>query len=181
MSSGAADVLRRVVTPMDDGWWDLTSIYFEPNLEDLRSPYLCNGDKREAISTDELYKAVSYLPRFMSPEHCNNVGWIALMKEHAQVFWKGSGICLFERVDKRHLEVLRIVQESMSYPQEREDIGVSFTETILSLSELYGCRGDHKRTCPAPGDRARSLITASGEIKMALLKKLRDVGLASDA
>lgn len=181
ISSGAGDVLRHVVTPTADGWFDLAPVRLEPNLRDLRSPYLCNGEKRVAVSMDELYKASTYLPHFMAPEHSNIIGWIVLMHEsQAQVFWKGGGICLFHGVEGQDLEVLRVIQQSMSHPAEREEIGVSFTDTILSLSDSYGCQGEHSRRCPVEGDRARSLIAQDGEVKPTLLKKLRDLGLASD-
>lgn len=85
------------------------------------------------------------------------------------------------KVESRHLEVLRVIQDSTSSPEDRAEIGVSFSDTILSLSDYYGCQGEHNRACPDEGDRARSLIAPGGEVKKTLLKKLHDLGLASDA
>ena len=125
---------------------------------------------------DELYKAIAYVP-LVAPENSNSIGLIGLMRDGSvQVFWKGAGICLFERVEARHIDVLRCVQESMSYPSQREEIGVSFVDTILTLSGYYGCEGEHRRACPVDGDRARSLVAASGDVQVELLMKLRDLG-----
>jgi len=179
ISSGVGDLFSRVVTPSAEGWWDITSVRLEPNVRDLRSPYLCNGDRRVAVSMDELYRAAGYLP-LMCPENSNIVGTIAVMHEAwVQVFWKRGGVCLFQAVESRHLDVLRIIQESMSFPQEREEIGVSFTDTILSLSDTYGCQGEHSGPCPPTRERTRSLIAPDGAINATLLKKLRDLGVAS--
>jgi hypothetical protein len=146
VSSGVGDVFRRVVTPTADGWWDITSVRLEPNFQDLRSPYLCNGDKRVAVSIGELGRAARYLP-LLYPEHSHIISCIALMHEAwVQVFWKRSSICLFESVEGRHLEVLRVIGDSMSTSEQRDGIHVSFSDTILSLSELYRCQGEHKRS-----------------------------------
>lgn len=183
ISSGVGDLLGRVVKPTADGWWDLnlTPVHLEPNLRDLHSPYLCSGDKRIAVSMAELGRAAGYLP-LGYPEHSNLISCIVLMREQwVQVFWSRGGVCLFQNVESRHLEVLRVIQGSMSYAEEREEIGVSFTDTIRSLSAYYGCRGEHRRPCPDDRDRARSLIAPDGAVKTTLFEKLREFGLASDA
>lgn len=180
ISSGAADVLRHVTTPNDEGWWDLTNVRLAPNRGDLHSPLLCNGAKQVALPIAELAKVSAYLG-FMYPENCNNVAWILLMGDQVQVFWRGGGVCLILGVEKRHLEVLTLVRESMSFPKDREEIGVSFTDTILTLADIYGCQGEHKRSCPVEGDRTRSLIAPNGEVKTVLLTKLRGFGLARDS
>ncbi|MCA9676386.1 MAG: hypothetical protein H6716_29690 [Polyangiaceae bacterium] len=130
---------------------------------------------------NELSIVAGYLPGRPAgfPEHSNIISWILLMEGWAQVFWDRGGICAFSKVEDRHREVMRVVQQSMSSPRERESIGVSFTDTILTLSALYGCEGTHRRACPVNGDRSRSLISADGNVKTSLVHELRGFGLAS--
>ncbi len=177
ISSGAGAVLDRVVTQCE-GWFDLTNIRLETNLRDLRSPYLCNGDRRVAVPLNELTRAMGYIPGFAGPDNSNIVGVIIVTHDaQVQVFWS-RGICLFQGVETRHLDVLRIIQRSLSSPEERQEIGISFSDTVLVLSALYGCHGDHRRACPPDGDRSRSLISPNGMVDRELLGKLRRLGLS---
>lgn len=182
ISSEAGDILARVIDPTRDGWWDVAATRLEPNRGSLASPYLCNGDRRVPISLNELFIVAGYLPGRPAafPEHSNIISWVLLMEGWAQVFWDRGGICLFGGLKGQHREVLRVVQQSMSSPRERESLGVSFTETILTLSDLYGCEGAHRRACPISGDRSRSLISADGSVKTSLVRDLRGFGLAAD-
>ena len=178
ISSGAGAVLDRVVTQAE-GWFDLTNVRIEANLRDLRSPYLCNGDRRVAIPFNELTRAMGYVPGMMAPDNSNIVGVILLTHDaQAQIFWS-RGICLLQSVEARHLEVLRVIQRSLSAPGERRELGVSYSDTVLELSAYYGCHGEHTRSCPQDGDRSRALIEPTGIVKRDLLGKLRRLGLSS--
>ncbi len=179
LSAGAGVVLGHVVTPTDDGRWDLTGVHLEVNTEDLRSPLLCNGGRRVALSIDELSRAAAHLG-LARPEHSERIGWILLMQNQAQVFWRGGGICIFLDVEERHLDVLRTVRESLSTPDQRRAAGISFTDTILTLADIYRCQGNHMRSCPAEGHREHSMISPTGEVNTTLVSRLRNFGLAND-
>jgi hypothetical protein len=180
ISAGVGDLLRRVIHPTTDGWWDVSPIRLEPNHRNLHEPYISAGDKRVAVSINELSRAAGYLP-LRYAEHSRMVSWILLMADGwVQVFWDRGGICLFERVEDRHREVLRVIHNSLSNGDERKHIGASFKDTVLSLADYYGCQGEHKGRCPRDECRERSIIDANGNVDMRLLKSLRDLGVSSD-
>lgn len=180
ISSGVGDLFSRLIEPTADGWWDISPIRLEPNHRNLREPYMSAGDKRFAVSMNELSRVAGYLP-LRYAEHSRMVSWILLMADGwVQIFWERGGICLFENVEDRHREVLRVIHNSLSYAEERKRIGVSFKDTVLALADLYGCQGEHRGRCPRDGERERSIINARGQVNTRLLKSLRDLGVASD-
>ncbi len=180
ISSGVGDLFSRVIAPTDDGWWDISPIRLEPNHRNLREPYITAADKRVAVSMNDLSRVAGYLP-LRYAEHSRMVSWILLMADGwVQVFWERGGICLFEGVEDRHRDVLRVIHNSLSYAEERKEIGVSFKDTVLTLAGYYGCQGEHRGACPTAGENERSIIGPDGRVNTQLLRRLRDLGLASD-
>lgn len=134
------------------------------------SIHLRFGGQRRQVSTYDL----ALLGRLIYFENSNILGSVLFAdNDIVVVYWGKGGCCVFRNLSPEHLDVLKAMTYSTSGAEERKTALISYTDTVLTLSDIYGCEGDHKRSCPTPGARERSLIYPDGTINTLRLEVLR--------
>jgi hypothetical protein len=178
LSSGAGELFRSVGIEADgDGVFDASDLRVEVDTSDLDAARLVHRESSRRVQLVELHKLPMGMPQFRPIDDSNAVvsvlfadnGWTV-------VTWSRGGRCAFRDVGSEHLMVLRSLADSASRSNERRDAGISIADTVLVVSALYGCRGLHRRDCPHPGDRSRSLIREDGSVDAAKLARLTAMG-----
>jgi hypothetical protein len=174
-----AELFRQArIEPDQDGCYDITGLRVEVHPDDLDGAYLVHGGNRLRVSRYDFAAHLdTKIPHYRSTQDSSSVAALLFADNGwTVVYWVKSGACAFTDVRPEHLEILRAIADGVSCASDRREAEVSYAETVLAISELYGCHGSHKRTCPRPGDRERSVIRTDGTIDHAKLECLRNLG-----
>jgi hypothetical protein len=174
-----AELLERVgVHPSRDGYYDVGSLRVHVDPAALDEADLIVGSNRCRVSRYDLAaNLATTILQYRSTQDSRTVAALLFADNGwTVVYWDGGGACAFRKVRAEHLRVLRAIADSLSCASERRAAEISFADTVLVVSALYGCHGSHRRHCPHPGERHRSLINEDGVVDSAKLGQLRALG-----